>query len=76
MFTASRHRPSEGSASGQDPVSFTTLEGARLVAEIDLRSAGRALEWLGVVDPEAARLARVVFRLANRVRTDRLETAA
>lgn len=40
--------------------------------EMDLRSAGRRLEWVGVTDPEAARLAGVVLRLASRVRTNRL----
>jgi hypothetical protein len=41
-----------------------------------LRSAGRLLEHVGVGDDEAARLALIVYRLASRVRADRLETAA
>lgn len=40
-------------------------------AEESLRDAARKLEVLGVTDPEAARLAGVVFRLAGRVRSDR-----
>lgn len=46
--------------------------------EADLRAAGRGLECAGVTDPEAARLARVVLRLAQRVAIDscRLEPAA
>lgn len=41
-------------------------------AEIHLRQAGRALEAVGVTDPDAARLAGAVFRFASRVRSDRL----
>lgn len=40
-------------------------------AEAHLREAGRALEVLGLVDNESARLALVVYRLASRVRGDR-----
>ena len=40
--------------------------------ECCLRRAGRLLEVVGVNDTESARLAGVVFRLASRVRTDRL----
>ena len=43
-------------------------------AEAHLRQAGRALEVLGLVDNEAARMALVVYRLASRVRSDRLMT--
>lgn len=45
-------------------------------AETHLRIAARKLEVLGLVDQEAARLALVVYRLASRVRTDRLAAAA
>jgi hypothetical protein len=45
-------------------------------AEAHLREAGRRLEVLGLVDHEAARMALVVYRLASRVRTDRLAAAA
>jgi hypothetical protein len=48
----------------------------RYEIEAHLRAAGRGLEWAGVTDPEAARLANVVFRLASRVRGDRLGRAA
>lgn len=45
--------------------------------ECYLRAAGRGLEVLGVTDAESARLAGVVFRLAQqRVRSDRLERSA
>ena len=49
-----------------------------VVIEAHLREAGRGLEWLGVTDTEAARLAGVCFRLAQRVAVDagRLEAAA
>lgn len=43
---------------------------AVIFAEIHLRQAGRLLELQ--LDEEQQRLARVVFRLASRVRTDRL----
>ena len=47
-------------------------------AESHLRQAGRLLELVGVADIEAARMARIVFRLAQRVAVDggRLERAA
>lgn len=45
-------------------------------AEAYLREAGRRLEVLGLVDQEAARMALVVYRLASRVRTDRLAADA
>ena len=46
--------------------------------EAHLRAAGRGLEWAGVTDSEAARLASIVYRLAQRVAVDsgRLESAA
>ena len=44
--------------------------------ECYLRQAGRLLEHVGVNDIESARLAGVVFRLASRVRTDRLAVPA
>jgi hypothetical protein len=46
--------------------------------EEHLRAAGRGLEVLGVIDLDAARLAGVCFRLAQRVAVDsgRLERAA
>lgn len=43
-----------------------------LDVECHLRQAGRLLEHVGVSDIESARLAGVVFRLASRVRTDRM----
>ena len=48
------------------------------MAELSLREAGRQLECAGVTDPEWSRLARIVFRLAQRVAIDsgRLEPAA
>ena len=45
-------------------------------AESHLRQAGRALEVLGLVDNESARLALVVYRLASRVRADRTGVSA
>jgi hypothetical protein len=45
-------------------------------AEAMVRAAGRLLEFDGVADAEAARLANVLFRLASRIRTDRLGRAA
>ena len=46
-------------------------------AEAAFREAGRALEVLGVTDAEAARLAPIAFRLAQRVAVGcgRLEAA-
>lgn len=43
-------------------------------AEEHLRSAGRLLEVAGVCDDESARMAQVIFRIASRVRSDRLAT--
>jgi hypothetical protein len=59
------------SSAGGAPTVYVQVEGY-------LRAAGRGLEWAGIVDPEAARLARIVFRLAQRVAVDsgRLEPAA
>ena len=45
-------------------------------AEVHLREAGRRLEVLGLMDNEAARMALVVYRLASRIRSDRLAAAA
>lgn len=47
-------------------------------AEAHLRAAARLLEYAGVTDPEAERLAHIVFRLAQRLAVDcgRLERAA
>jgi hypothetical protein len=47
-----------------------------LEAEVMVRAAARRLEYLGVVDSEAGRTAKVLFRLASRIRSDRLEPAA
>jgi hypothetical protein len=49
-----------------------------LQIEEHLRAAGRELELLGVIDLDAARLAGVCFRLAQRVAVaaGRLECAA
>jgi hypothetical protein len=44
--------------------------------ECHLRAAGRLLEYAGVGDPESARLAGIAFRLASRIRSDRLERTA
>jgi hypothetical protein len=44
--------------------------------ECHLRLAGRLLEHVGVSDTESARLAAIVFRLASRVRSDRLAVTA
>jgi hypothetical protein len=48
------------------------------MAEQELRQAGRRLEHAGIADPEYARIAKVLFRLAQRVAVDsgRLEPAA
>lgn len=51
----------------------TTGPGAwHLEAEAHLRQAGRALEMLGLVDQESARMALIVYRLASRVRSERI----
>jgi hypothetical protein len=46
--------------------------------EDHLRAAGRGLELIGVTDQDAARLAGICFRLAQRVAVDsgRLESPA
>lgn len=57
-----------------DVVRNTTTVGPgawHVEAEAHLREAGRALEVLGLVDNESARLALIVYRLASRVRADR-----
>lgn len=41
-------------------------------AEAHLRQAARALEVVGLVDGESARMALIVYRLSSRLRTDRL----
>jgi hypothetical protein len=40
-----------------------------------LRQSARLLEFEGVTDPELARVARIVLRLASRLRTDRQAAA-
>jgi hypothetical protein len=59
------------SSAGGTPTVYLQVEGY-------LRAAGRGLEWAGIANPEAARLARIVFRLAQRVAVDagRLEAAS
>lgn len=47
-----------------------------LAAEEGLREAGRTLQLVGVSDIEADRMAKIVFRLASRIRSDRLAVAA
>jgi hypothetical protein len=61
-----------------DPQHSASVGSPTMHIEIHLREAGRGLELLGVTDPESARLAGVVFRLAQRVAVDagRLEPAA
>ena len=41
-------------------------------AEAHLREAARALEVVGLVDGESARMAVIAYRIAQRIRTDRL----
>lgn len=64
------HRPKQHSSAGA-PTMYIEIEA-------NLRAAGRGLECAGVTDPEAARLAPIVYRLAQRVAVDsgRLESAA
>lgn len=52
--------------------SSTAEGGLSMFGEIEahLRGAGRLLELVGVTEIEAARLANVVFRLAQRVAVD------
>ena len=56
------------SGAGQTPAMWY------LQAEAHLREAARKLEVLGLIDNEAARHALVVYRLASRVRSDRLRS--
>ena len=57
----------------RDTDDSTTGPGAWLLeAEAHLRQAGRALEMLGLVDQESARMALVAYRLASRIRSDRI----
>jgi hypothetical protein len=67
------HHREQHRASAGDPATMHIRE-----AEACLRAAGRLLEHVGVTDIESARLARVVFRLAQRVAVDggRLEAAS
>ena len=44
--------------------------------EVHLRAAGRLAELVGVCDPDVARLAGICFRMASRIRGDRLRVAA
>ena len=73
-----RRRPSRAdahTAAADHDTPFVTSGGPTFwygEAEAHLRQAGRKLEMLGLVDNEAARMALVVYRLASRVRTDRL----
>lgn len=73
MVAAIQPRPPESSTPSRYP---TSRVGILVRAEIHLREAGRALECS--VDPELARLSKVVFRLAQRVAVDggRLERVA
>ena len=63
-------RPPQHRREGQAPTVWYSE------AEAHLREAGRRLEVLGLVDNEAARMAIVVYRLASRIRSDRLAVAA
>ena len=47
-----------------------------LLAEIDLRSGARRLEWAAVQYPVLERTARLAFTAAQRTRGDRLEERA
>jgi hypothetical protein len=53
-----------------EPESTTGPGAWQLEAECHLRQAGRALEVLGLIDDESARLAGIVYRLAQRVAVD------
>lgn len=68
-MTAPRPDPTTAANTYGAPTWWTEAEG-------HLRQAGRKLEVLGLVDGEAARMAVVVYRLASRIRTDRLAAAA
>ena len=57
---------------GHHSASVGTPSTYLIEVECHLRQAGRLLEHGGVSDIESARLAGVVFRLASRVRSDRL----
>lgn len=67
---ARHHQPKQHSGAG----------GASMYTAIEdhLRAAGRGLELIGVTDQDAARLAGICFRLAQRVAVDsgRLESPA
>lgn len=69
------HRPGQHNPAAGIPA---TMYHHRVEAEASLRHAARLLEYCGVTDDESARLARIVFRLAQRVGVDagRLEAAA
>ena len=80
MRREQRSRPSckagPVSAAGSQPTTFVDLAasigGALLLAEIDLRTAARRIEWAAVQRPELDRTARFAFAAAQRVRGDRL----
>ena len=63
-------RPRPATADHLSPLFPTSRVAILMRAEFHLREAGRALELS--IDPEEQRLARVVFRLASRCRSDRL----
>jgi hypothetical protein len=48
-----------------------TIGDVLLAIEVDLRSAGRRIEWLAVADADLDRESRVVFLSAARIRARR-----
>jgi hypothetical protein len=68
------HHDRPPAANPSAPIYPTSRTGILMRAEIHLREAGRALECS--VDPELQRVGMIAFRLASRLRSDRLAVAA
>ena len=67
-------RPSATAAAAEHTPPTAPAEWRR-EAESHLRQAARALEVLGIVDGNCARDALIAYRIASRVRSDRLRAA-
>jgi hypothetical protein len=68
-------RPKAAAALAAFDDSTTSHAGVLLAVEIDLKSAGRRLEWVSVQTPAFGREAEIIFMVARRIRSERLRAA-
>jgi hypothetical protein len=70
------HRPEQHRTGPQAAPAVRSWLGILLMVELGLRESERGREFLGAGEEERTRLARVLSRLASRVRSDRLGEVA